>query len=268
MSTTLSTIKQDNIQLKTGFTMHYAEAGNPNGQAIIFLHGITDSWVSFSGVLPLLPATLHAFALDQRGHGDSARPESYTLDSFAADVKEFMGVKGISSATIVGHSMGSYVAQRVAINHPELVSRLILVGSMTTPVNDVTVELDELFRAVTDPVDPDFVKEFQTSTIHHPVPDAFLNLIIEESLKLPARVWRNAWTGFFTENHAARLPELHVPTLILWGEEDGAFPREDQARLLELIPNATLKLYPETGHALHWERPERFVSDLLGFVQT
>ena len=267
MNTAPSDIKQRKLQLETGFTMHYAETGGPAGHPVIFLHGITDSWVSFSGVLPLLPEHFHAFALDQRGHGDSERPERYDLDAFAADVKAFMAAKSIGEATLVGHSMGSYVAQRVALNHPELVSSLVLVGSMTTPVNDVTKELDTMFRTVTDPVNPDFVTEFQTSTIHHPVPDAFLERIIQESLKLPARVWRDAWAGFFAGDHAPRLSEVRAPTLILWGEEDGAFPLEDQTRLVDLVPDATLKRYPDTGHALHWERAEQFVEDLVTFLQ-
>jgi non-heme chloroperoxidase len=63
------------------------------------------------------------------------------------------------------------------------------------------------------------------------------------------------------------LREINAPTLILWGEQDPLFPREEQERLAAAIPDATLKVYPETGHAVHWDRPERFVRDLEAFMK-
>ena len=58
-------------------------------------------------------------------------------------------------------------------------------------------------------------------------------------------------------DYVVQLREVDVPTLILWGEQDARFPREEQERLAVAIPGATLKVYPETGHAVHWERPSR-----------
>src|SRR5919107_2211171 len=115
-------------QLATGVRLHYAERGDPTGEAIIFLHGYSDSWFSFSQVLPLLSSEYHAFALTQRGHGDSDKPECcYTPDDFAADVDAFMDAVGIEEATLVGMSGGSFIAQRVALDYPHRVSRLVLI---------------------------------------------------------------------------------------------------------------------------------------------
>ena len=68
-------VKFATTQLATGVRLHYAERGDREGEAIIFLHGYSDSWFSFSRVLPLLSPEYHAFALTQRGHGDSDKPE-------------------------------------------------------------------------------------------------------------------------------------------------------------------------------------------------
>jgi non-heme chloroperoxidase len=77
--------------LTTGVRLHYAERGDPTGEALVFLHGYTDSWFSFSRVLPLLSPEYRAVALTLRGHGDSDKPGCcYTLDDFAADVEAFM----------------------------------------------------------------------------------------------------------------------------------------------------------------------------------
>ena len=68
-------------------------------------------------------------------------------------------------------------------------------------------------------------------------------------------------------DYVLALGEIDVPTLILWGEQDAVFWREDPERLAAAIPDATLKVYPETGHAVHWDRPEWVVRDLEEFMK-
>src|ERR671921_2163888 len=121
------------IQLATGVRLHYAERGDEVGEAIIFLHGYSDSWFSFSRMLPWLSPEYHAFALTERGHGDSDKPECcYALDDFAADVDAFMDAVGIERAILVGHSGGTIIAPRVALNYPHRVTRLVLNASGAT----------------------------------------------------------------------------------------------------------------------------------------
>src|SRR5918997_758170 len=257
-------------QLATGVRLHYAERGDQVGEAIVFLHRYSDSWFSFSHVLPLLSPEYHAFALTERGHGDSDKPECcYTVDDFAADVDAFMDALGIEEATLVGGSGGGFIAQRVALAYPHRVSRLVLIGSGATLVNNEAVKgLGEEMLALEDPISPEFVREFQESMMYQPVPQEFLDTVVSESLKLPARVWRDYWEGVvLAPDHAARLGGIDAPTLIVWGEQDIIFSREDQERLVRTIPNATLRMYPETGHAVHWDRPEQFVRDLEEFMK-
>lgn len=70
-----------------------------------------------------------------------------------------------------------------------------------------------------------------------------------------------------TVDDTARLGEIGVPTLILWGEQDALLPREEQERRAAAIPSATLRVYPETGHLAHWVRPEWVVRDLRAFLK-
>src|ERR687893_696937 len=257
----------------TGVRLHYAQRGDPTGEPIIFLHGYSDSWFSFSRVLPLLSSEYHAFALTQRGHGDSDKPECcYTLNDFAADVDAFMDALGIEEATLVGASTGALFAQRVALSYPHRVDRLVLVGAQSpaNEANEAVMGLQEEVRALEDPVPPEFVRAFQESTIYQPVPQEFLDTVVSESLKLPARVWRDYLEGAvlsIDHDYVLALGEIDVLTLILWGEQDPLFPREEQERLRAAIPGATLKVYPETGHAVHWDRPEWVVRDLEEFMK-
>src|SRR5262245_29880341 len=79
------------ITLPGRVRLEYAEQGNTDGVPVIFLHGITDSWHSFESVLTYLPSSIHAFAISQRGHGDSERPtQNYSPDDFAADIAAFI----------------------------------------------------------------------------------------------------------------------------------------------------------------------------------
>ena len=124
-------------------------------------------------MLPLLSSEYHAFALTQRGHGDSDKPECcYTLDDFAADVDAFMEAVSIEEATLVGMSGGSFIAQRVALDYPHRVSRLVLISSaVTLRDNEALMGLVEEMLALKDPISPEFVREWQEVNVYHPVPD-------------------------------------------------------------------------------------------------
>lgn len=136
------TFTSKSLALSTGVTLPYVEQGDPHGIPVILLHGVTDSWHSFELVLPYLPPNLHTFALTQRGHGDADRPlGGYSFRNFAADIAAFMDALQIKQAVIVGHSMGSGVAQRFALDYPERLLGLMLVGaSVSLPKNPAVRE--------------------------------------------------------------------------------------------------------------------------------
>jgi pimeloyl-ACP methyl ester carboxylesterase len=260
-------LRFSDVRLQTGVRLRYAEQGDPSGQPLIMLHGYSDSWFSYSRILPLMDAKYHIYVLDQRGHGDSDRPASgYTFPDFAADVLAFMDAKGLKEAIIVGHSMGSFVAQYVAARAPERVTRLVLVGSATTVRNNVVSELQRNVNGLHDPVPTKFVREFQVGILSQPVPDQFIERVISESLKLPASVWQAVMAGMMASGAGAKLSNIKAPTLIIWGDQETVFPRSEQDALVSAIPSAVLKVYPKTGHSPNWERPEEFAADLEDFI--
>ncbi|HEX7330827.1 MAG TPA: alpha/beta fold hydrolase [Pyrinomonadaceae bacterium] len=262
-----SDVQFSSTLLKTGVRLRYAYKGDPAGTPVIMLHGITDSWFSFSQVLPLLDNRYRVYILDQRGHGDSDRPVGgYALQQFAADVIAFMDAMNLEKATIVGHSMGSFVAQHVANEAPERVAKLVLVGSATTARNNTLLDLQRDFNALSDTVPEKFARDFQVSTTFQPLSPEFLQAVVKESLKTPARVWREALAEMVAPEANVELKKIKTPTLILWGDKESVFPRSEQDLLVSVLRNSELKVYPDTGHALHWERPERFAKDLQEFI--
>jgi non-heme chloroperoxidase len=142
------------------------------------------------------------------------------------------------------------VAQELALVEPQRVAGLILLGGgshIRTPEIFALQEAVDSFEGL---VPVEFVQEFQASTIYHPVPNAFLERVVAESLKLPARVWRGALVGCLDVDYTARLNQIQMPTLLLRGEQDALFPSGQDA-LAAGLPNATVQFYHETGHALH-----------------
>jgi non-heme chloroperoxidase len=257
------------VELPGRVRLEYVEQGDPAGVPVVMLHGATDSWHSFEHVLPHLPESVRAFALTQRGHGDSDRPTSgYRTRDFAADVATFADAFGLGPAVIVGHSMGATNAKRFAIDYPGRTRGLVLVGAFASYRNNATLVdfWDAAVARLADPVAPDFAREFQESTLARPIPPAFLDTVVRESLKVPARVWRAAFAGFFEDDFAAELHRIAAPTLVLWGDRDGLARRADQEVLIAGIAGARLEIYEGTGHALHWEEPERFAAELTAFV--
>jgi len=254
-------------QLSTGPRIHYAEQGDATGEPIVFLHGWPDSWFSFSRVLSLLPPGLHAYAPDQRGFGDSDRPSSgYSIDNYAADAVAFLDAVSIGRATLAGHSFGSFIARRVAITNPERVARLVLIGTGVSTSVPVTREAQAALLDLQDPVPVEFARDFQAGTAYAPIPESFFEQCVAESLKLPARLWREVLNRLLEYDDVGQLAQVTAPTLLIWGEQDALFPREDQDRVLAAISGAALNVYEETGHCPNWERPERVAADLQKFL--
>ena len=264
---TFSRVEFSTAQLKTGIRVRYAFKGDPSGIPVILLHGYGDSWFSFSPILPLLDNRYRVYVLDQRGHGDSDRPPgNYALKQFAEDVLAFMDAVNVHRATVVGHSMGSFVAQHVAAIAPGRVNKLVLVGSATKIRNDVVSELHREISTLTDPVPEKFVHDFQTSVAFQPLPQDFLKGIIKESRKLPARVWQEVMTQMLSPEADVQLTKIKAPTLIIWGDKENIFPRSEQDALVAVLKNSLLKVYPDTGHAPNWEKPKQFARDLQEFL--
>ncbi len=256
------------VDLPTGVRLNYVERGDPRGTPVVLLHGYSDSRRSYDRILPLLPSSLRVFAVTQRGHGSSGKPETgYGPADFAKDLAAFLDAMGIDSAIVVGHSMGSVVAQRFAIDYPARTRAVVLEGALAPRMGNH--EVRELWKTVstfTDPVDPAFVRDFQQSSIARPVPSDFFEGVVADSLKVPAQVWRGALEPLTTLDFLPQLGKIAVPTLLIWGDRDAFVPRAEQDALIRAIAGSRLVVYAGTGHSPHWEEPDRYVADLTAFI--
>ncbi len=241
--------------------MKYVEAGDPSGEAVILLHGITDSSRSFYPMMEYLVALrpdLRLFALDQRGHGESSLPAAPECRSapercfrpvdFAADVLAFMDWKGIERAHVVGHSMGSAVAQQLALDRPERVRRLVLIGGFASSVDNSALRDFILAGLVESPwkdalvgkgyrfpedayertpldADPNAESWMLQNWVFDPSADPeFLRTVASETARTPIGTWLGAARALLAFDDRERLTAITVPTLVLWPTQDSFFP--------------------------------------------
>lgn len=256
------------IALPGRVKLEYVEQGTSKGIPVIFLHGITDSWHSFESVLPLLPANIHAFAISQRGHGDSERPaEGFLPKDFADDVAAFIQQKKLGSAIIVGHSMGGFMAQQFAALHPKLTKALVIIDSDAAFTDNPGMpEFHQQVMQLSGSIDKQFMDEFQKATLAKPIDPVYYEKLVAEGMKVPVRVFQAALSGMMGADLTKDIQKIKVPTLIFWGDQDTFCLRKDQDEMLRNIKNSRLLVYKGTGHALHWEQPEKFTKDLVSFI--
>lgn len=206
------------IDLPGRVRLEYAEQGNADGVPVIFLHGITDSWHSFESVLANLPSSIHAFAISQRGHGDSERPvQNYTPKDFAADIAEFIKQKNLDRAFIVGHSMGGVNVQQFAIDYPELIKGLVIIDS--DPIFKNNPGMPEFYQEVLKlegAIDRKFMDDFQKATLADPIDSAYYNLLVDEGIKVPSSVFKAALEGLMNVDFTEQLKQITAPALIFW----------------------------------------------------
>ena len=261
-------LTEQSIRLLNGVTLHYVEQGPANAMPVILLHGFPDSLLSYEPVLAHLPISVRAIALSQRGFGNSDKPTAgYHPRELAADLADFMRQRAIPRAVLAGHSMGALVAQSFALDFPERVAGLALLGTFRTQAeNPGLAEMISSLDEMSDPIDLGFVRAFQASTVAHPIDDEFFTTVVAEGARLPIGIWRAALRGIVAYDDFAELSRISAPTILYWGEADGFSTYERQQELASEIPGAELRVYAGAGHSLHWEEPKRFAADLAKFV--
>src|SRR5689334_6435253 len=210
------------ITLPTGVTVEYVETRALGGEPLLLLHGLSDSWHSFLPLLPHLPQGVRALALSQRGHGQSSKPRTnYGLDHLVADAVAFLDAMHVDRAVVAGHSMGAAVASLLAAEHPRRVAGLALLGAFADFAgNAAVIELRQDVQDLADPIDPEFARAFQVSTIARMIDDHFIDLVVNDSQALPSFAWRGLIETLMATDLSAAFGRVAAPTTLVWGDCD------------------------------------------------
>ena len=274
-------VEEQKIEVE-GLPTRYLTAGE--GPPLLLLHGVGDNAFDWQWAMPALAHTYQVYALDLPGSGGSAKPlPDYSPAFFTRFATAFLNALGIERAAVVGNSLGGLVGLRLALSDPERVAALGLVSSGGLG-REVTYALRSLAL-------PGYGKLAVAWGKRRP---GALQRALGRSALLFARPWRvpREWIkeqyrlarlpGFLEAQLATlraqvglrgqrevlvdRLSHLKVPTLVVWGARDRVLPYSQGQEAAARLPEGTLELVPDCGHAPHVEQPERFVSGLGKFL--
>ncbi len=262
-------INENNMLVRDGISLKYIDSGESRGMPLVLIHGIADSWHAFDLLLPYLDKSIRIIAPTLRGHGDSDKPKSgYDSKEMADDVSVLLRKLMIDKAVVLGASSGGLVARSIALRYPEMVSGLILVGSPLELCKnpDLRQLYDNVISKFGDEVDKDFVKGFVSGLSGTNVPSGFIEMMTEETMKLPSWVWKEYTASLLNERVPENISDINVPCLIIWGGKDEITGRSDQEESSRLIRNSRLVIHEGLGHMLYWEDPKAVASDIIEFL--
>jgi pimeloyl-ACP methyl ester carboxylesterase len=265
-----------------GVRVHYQEAGDESAPALVLIHGFASSTLVWSKVfVKLAEAGYRVIASDLLGYGYSAKPRNgeYTIAGQAKLLTRLLDKLGIPRAIFVGSSYGGAVAATCALDYPDRVEKLILVGT----VNDNRPLAFRLMRLFGSPLFGDVVSPLligsrrllrrrmkQVYDRHEWVLDE--RRVDARHLPLRAAGTQRAIIrtvrGWDAERISRDAHLITQPTLLLWGENDQEIPLADGERLHADIPNSRLKVFLECGHLPHEEYPEAFTNVVIDFCKT
>lgn len=265
-----------------GHRIAYLDEGQ--GPPLILIHGYGGSmWQWEYQQLPL-SAHFRVITPDLIGSGLSDKPDlEYRPEELIESVRGLMDELSLTTATLVGNSMGAGVAIGMALIHPQRVDRLVLIDGLPDHVRE-RLASPLMQRAVNTRVPVWLVRLGNwlfPSTGTHAV---LKEIVFDHALLTPAvldRSNRNRQRAnliapllsirdslpLWEQHFATRLNEIHHPTLILWGEKDRLFPPQVGRDLQAAIPQSTLKIIPASGHIPQWEQPQIVNRYLIDFLQ-
>lgn len=259
--------------------VNYVEIGE--GPPVLMVHGLGGSWRNWLENIPYLARRHRVIALDLPGFGTSPLPEEQiTIGSYGDFLVEYADALDLSPETaLVGHSMGGFISTEAAIARPERFSSLVLVAAAGITYASITTSQKDLAKVIVKAMMPiaagSLERGFTRSRLRsaqfagvfaHPtrISREMLWELGSYAMGAPGGVQAAyALAGYDTRD---RLPEIRIPTLLIWGNRDLLVPVPAAFAYRRKIQDAELSLLDDTGHMIQMERPARFNHDVEEFV--
>ena len=244
------------------------------GEPLILIHGLADDHRAWRQALPGLMLRHRVLMYDLRGHGGTSlgRPEG-TLTQLGSDLASLMKSIGVDTADIAGFSLGGTIAMRMAIDHPEMVQRLVLVGTSSR----VGRTAADWYRQRVDMVgrnDPDLraTLDRDTADVYAEAPSELDDgLLIRRQSTADPRGYGNACAAMAALNASPLDPELgsiSAPTLIIASELDRHCPPKAAEIIAAGIKGSRLEVIPGAGHPIPVEKPHELAASMNAFLAT
>jgi pimeloyl-ACP methyl ester carboxylesterase len=260
--------RKRHVTLPNGVRLAYVELGDPRGSPVLLLHGYTDSSRVWTILAPQL-ARHRLIIPDQRGHGASDAPACcYNMHQYADDARLLLDSLGIERTAVAGHSMGSMVAQVLAADHPERVSRIALIGSTSLVAIRRGDWMWDQIMGLREPIasNAEFLRAWGPQASPTPVDAEMARWYEPEIAATSPHVWRSVLRELLDVPLGRYASEVRAPVLILSGGRDELFPAEHHRALVAAYPGAQAQVFPDLGHNLILERPHEVGPVLARFL--
>lgn len=258
--------------------MYYEVHGQ--GFPLVLIAGIGYHSGCWFSVLPHFSRDFRVVVFDNRGVGRTDSPVGrlraapamdYTVEMFADDTAGLLRTLGIAKAHVLGRSMGGAIAQQLAIRHPEMVEKLVLVATLseTSPFGLLVLDVWQQvgLRAGMDVLHKLLVMESLSPRFFGEHPEVVAELLRRgDEHPQPAEAFARQAAAVARHNTTPLLHRIQAPTLILAGEKDIPTPVGASKLLASRIPNSRLRVVPRAGHGFMWEDPEGFCREVLTFL--
>lgn len=236
-------------------------SANNTHPTFVFIHGSGDNAHVWDAVIAALPQYT-ALALDLPGHGaliDRPGPATMSIEDYTGVVRAELTRRGLEHICLVGHSLGSAIALRMAVDYPALVSRLVVIGAGAR----LRVLPELLTQTQTDPAAKARLIEWAFAPAHQQQARAFAGQLAPTA---PGILHRDlaACNAF---DMMSELGHIAQPTLVITGEEDRLTPPKYAHYLAEHLDNARLVLLPNVGHYAHIEAPEAIADAIRAWLE-
>jgi pimeloyl-ACP methyl ester carboxylesterase len=267
------------IALPNGESLAYIDRGERSGPAVVLIHGYTDNARDWVPMLPYLSKRYRLILVDIRGHGQSSKPECcYTRFDFAYDIKLLLDALGVQKEDIVGHSLGSIIAQTFAEYWPERTAHVVLISSTggsppDRPKKPPQFDFAAEIRKLKEPIEADspfMIAWWESPT---PVDPDFIRRQRKDAAGIPLRVWLAVLDQALPTNNIygdlqSSLPRLKAPTLLIWGSKDPIMEEDVRQSLRDALPKAKVKIFDGLGHNPFWEDPRGVAEVINAFLNT
>jgi 3-oxoadipate enol-lactonase len=249
-----------------GNTMHYVSYGE--GPPVVFVHALGGSANAWHGVMQAMKQHHHCIAMDLRGHGRSQGRGKFSIEGWARDVQKLIHHLELPAVTLVGHSLGTLVAQHLAHTSPDTCDQLVLVGGISyfqPPTADAyrdradTVEAEGMDALV------DAWLEGAISPQSHAVHAGATGLLRELFLRNDPQSYAKSCRAL-AKAPKIRRDEIGQPTLIVTGAHDRSTPLAMAEELISSIPVSRVRVLPDVGHWAPVEVPGALAATILEFL--
>ncbi len=249
-----------------GNTLSYRSEGE--GPPVLFIHGLGGTSNVWHGVIEAMKQHHHCIALDLRGHGRSQGKGKFSIEGWAKDVEKLIGHLDLPAVHVVGHSMGTLVAQQLAVQKPDLVNHLVLVGG----ISYFQPATNEAYVARAAQVDKDGMEPLvdawlagAVSPQSHATLSGGVGLLRDMFLRNEPANYAKSCKAL-AEAPSINREQIGQPTLILTGAHDRSTPLAMSEELKQSIPVSRVEVLPNVGHWSPFEAPGAVGASILEFL--